>query len=54
MAVVGSAVAINTYCVSTATSKRCDIPSTIIDPLGYSGNAFYIACAWFFNYLKFN
>jgi hypothetical protein len=41
----GAITPINIYCASTATSKRCDIPSTVIDTITTAGNAFYIACS---------
>ncbi|CAK65607.1 unnamed protein product (macronuclear) [Paramecium tetraurelia] len=38
-------VDIHTYCSISGTTRRCDIPSTVIDAQTPAGKAFYIACS---------
>ncbi|CAD8120939.1 unnamed protein product [Paramecium sonneborni] len=38
-------VDIHTYCTLSGTTRRCDIPSTVIDAQIPAGKAFYIACS---------
>ncbi|CAD8112743.1 unnamed protein product [Paramecium primaurelia] len=38
-------VDIHTYCSLSGTTRRCDIPSTVIDAQTPAGKAFYIACS---------